>query len=108
MITIRIISALFILTGLIMMFTCFFLTRKNNNLPKKSLAGHNFCFLIPARYESSVIEGLLISIKNQSVEVNMSDVYVIVESLKDETVNICKKYNATVFLRKKLNLQRKG
>ena len=38
----------------------------------------------------------------------MSDVYVIVESLKDETVNICKKYNATVFLRKKLNLQRKG
>ncbi len=108
MITIRIISALFILTGLIMMFTCFFLTRKNNNLPKKSLAGHNFCFLIPARYESSVIEGLLISIKNQSVKVNMSDVYVIVESLKDETVNICKKYNATVFLRKKLNLQRKG
>ena len=58
--------------------------------------GHNFCFLVPARYESKVIEGLLISIKNQSVKVNMKDVYVIVESLKDETVNICKKYSASV------------
>ena len=38
----------------------------------------------------------------------MKDVYVIVESLKDETVNICKKYSASVILRKKLNLQRKG
>lgn len=38
----------------------------------------------------------------------MKDVYVIVESKEDETVNICKKYDATVILRKHLELQRKG
>ena len=104
----RILSLLLFIIGLLIMFILKFLSRKNNNWPKVKKGGHNFCFLVPARYESKVIEGLLISIKNQSVKVNMKDVYVIVESLKDETVNICKKYSASVILRKKLNLQRKG
>lgn len=105
---IRLFSLSLILIGLIIMFICFFITRKNDNKPIKKGGSHNFCFLIPARYESKVIEDLLISIKNQSVKINLKDVYVIVESLEDETVNICKKYNVTVILRKKLNLKRKG
>lgn len=104
----RILSLSLIIIGILIIFVLKFLSRKNNNWPKVKKGGHNFCFLVPARYESKVIEGLLISIKNQSVKVNMKDVYVIVESLKDETVNICKKYSASVILRKKLNLQRKG
>ena len=85
-----------------------FISRKNCNKPKKRKCTHNFCVLIPARYESRVIEGLLKSIKNQSYKINMKDVYVVVESIKDETVNICKKYNTSVFVRKDLDLKRKG
>ncbi len=108
MIVFRIISLIFIFIGLIMIFITKILSQKNNNVPSKKNSGHDFCFLIPARYESKVIEGLLVSIKNQTVKVDMKDVYVIVESREDETVNICKKYGATVVLRKHLNLQRKG
>ena len=92
MIIFRFISLILILIGFIIMVIANIMSRKNNNKPIKRKADHNFCFLVPARYESKVIEDLLISIKNQSVKVNMKDVYVIVESLKDETVNICKKY----------------
>lgn len=108
MIIFRIISLSLILVGSITVLITNFISRKNNNKPKKRKDGHDFCFLVPARYESKVIEGLLKSIKNQSVKVNMKDVYVIVESKEDETVNICKKYDATVILRKHLELQRKG
>lgn len=85
-----------------------FISRKNCNKPKKRKCTHNFCVLIPARYESKVIEGLLRSIKNQTYKINMKDVYVVVESLEDKTVNICKKYNTSVFVRKDLELKRKG
>lgn len=108
MIIFRIISLAFIFTGLVMLLITSVFSKKNNNKPRKRSDGHNFCFLVPARYEAKVIEGLLISIKKQTVKVNMKDVYVIVESANDPTVNICKKYNATVVIRKHLELQRKG
>lgn len=108
MIVFRIISLAFIFTGLVMLLITSVLSRKNNNKPSKRNSGHDFCFLVPARYEAKVIEGLLISIKKQTIKVNMKDVYVIVESKDDPTVNICKKYNATVVMRKHLELQRKG
>lgn len=108
MIVFRIISLAFMFTGLIMLLVTSILSRKNNNKPVKRNDGHNFCFLIPARYESKVIEKLLISIKKQTIKVNMKNVYVIVESKDDPTVNICKKNNATVVIRKHLELQRKG
>lgn len=108
MIVFRIISLAFIFTGLVMLLITSVLSRKNNNKPSKRNSGHDFCFLVPARYEAKVIEGLLISIKKQTIKVNMKDVYVIVESKDDPTVNICKKYNATVVIRKHLELQRKG
>ena len=59
---IRLFSLSLILIGLIIIFICFFITRKNDNKPEKKDGSHNFCFLIPARYESKVIEDLLIRI----------------------------------------------
>ncbi len=108
MLVFRIISFSFIFIGIITMIVCNFLTRKNNNKPKKKNKLHDFCFLVPARYESKVIEDLLFSIKKQTIKVNMKDVYVIVESKDDPTVNICNKYGAGVVIRKHLELQRKG
>lgn len=108
MIIFRFISLILILIGFIIMVITNIISRKNNNKPIKRKEDHNFCFLVPARYESKVIEGLLISLKKQTFKINMKDVYVIVESKKDETINICKKYNASVIIRKHLELQRKG
>jgi cellulose synthase/poly-beta-1,6-N-acetylglucosamine synthase-like glycosyltransferase len=108
MLMFRVISLTLIFIGALMAVLVTLIARKNNNKPKRRKDGHNFCVLIPARYESKVIEGLLKSIKNQTHKVKMTDVYVVVESEKDETVNICKKYNATVFIRKELHLKRKG
>lgn len=105
----EIIGIILIIIGLLMLGFSILMSKLNNNFPtakRKSL--DNFCILIPARYESSVIEDLLASIKNQSKSVNMKDVYVIVESIDDPTNEIAKKYNATVFVRKKLKLKSKG
>ncbi len=64
--------------------------------------------LVAARDESKVIAGLLESIQRQTVNVPPEDVYVIVETLDDPTVQICKRYHDTVILREDLNKQRKG
>lgn len=108
MLVFRLIAIALIFIGVIMVIISSFLVRRNNNKPVKTKNNHNFCILIPARYESCVIEDLLKSIKYQSYSINMKDVYVIVESKKDKTVSICKRYDATLVLRKNLRLQRKG
>lgn len=69
---------------------------------------NKIAFLIPARYESAVIGGLLESITQQTIPVRMQDVYVIVESLEDPTVAICQKFGASVILRSHPERQRKG
>ena len=103
------ISIVLIIIGLLILFTTSYLARQNNNFPKETRSElTNFCILIPARDESKVIEDLLKSIKNQTKPINMQDVYIIVESASDPTVNIAKTYGATIFIRKKLNLKRKG
>ena len=98
-----------IIIGLLMLFTTSFLARQNNNFPKiKRKKLENFCVLIPARDESKVIEDLLISIEKQTKKINMEDIYVIVEQTSDPTVEIAKKHHATIFIRKRLDLKRKG
>lgn len=104
----RMISLLFILLGILVAITNMIITKHNHNKPKKREDGHNFCILIPARYESGVIEALLTSIEDQSFKINMKDVYVIIESKEDKTYDICNKHRASIFIRKKLELQRKG
>lgn len=105
-------DCLLALTLLIDLFLFIFMhikAKKNHNYPKaKSSSNPKFAVLIPARDESRVIEGLLKSIDDQTYKIDMKDVYVIVESLEDKTVNISKKYGATVVLREHLDLKRKG
>ncbi len=108
MIIFRIISITSIVIGFIIAIINSIIAKKNNNKPRRKKVGHHFCILIPARDESKVIEGLLKSIKMQSFKVNMEDVYVIVESENDKTVEIAKSYKASVVIRKHLELQRKG
>ena len=103
------ISIILIIIGLLILFTTSFLSRFNHNFPKerrKELS--NFCILIPARDESKVIEDLLVSIKKQTKKIDMKDVYIIVENKDDPTVNIAQNYGATIFVRKRLDLKRKG
>ena len=98
------ICLIFIVVGIILLIFGNISIRKNKNDVVKNNDDYNFCVLIPARDESKVIEGLL---KSLTLSVNMQDVYVIVEDMSDKTVDICKKYNATVILRT-TKKQRKG
>lgn len=83
--------------------------KKNSNYPTPiKCKKPKFAFLLPARDESAVIGGLLESIANQTVKVDMKDVYVIIESMEDKTVEIAKSYGARVVLRQRLDLKRKG
>ena len=82
---------------------------RNNNIPKKSdTVTNKYCILIPARNESQVIEQLLISIEKQTKKINSKDVYIIVESKEDPTVEIVKKHNMNIIYRKDLTKKRKG
>ena len=97
---IDLICLIFILLGIFLLILGNIYIRKNYNpINKINLENHHFAVLIPARDESLVIEGLLKSLKKQTVKFNMEDVYVIVESINDKTVEICKKYKATAIIR---------
>ena len=70
---------------------------------------HKYAIVIPARYESRVIEELLISIKSQEYPANLLQTFVIVESLEDPTCNICGRYDdVEVFVRPNLEIKTKG
>lgn len=70
---------------------------------------HRYAILIPARYESKVISRLLDSLNKQDYPKELFDTYVIIESEKDPTFEICKKYdNVTAFVRPNLNVKSKG
>ena len=104
---ILIISLICILIGLVLLIIdAFFINDKEKKLRIRKYK--NFCILIPARDESKVINNIIDSIKKQTIKVNHSDIYVIVENELDETVNICKKNNINYFVRRKLNLKSKG
>lgn len=61
-----------------------------------------FACLIPARYESRVIKGILDSLDRQTYNKDFFDAYIIVESLEDETVKILENYRYKYVLRKDL------
>ena len=68
-----------------------------------------FAILIPARDESKVISNLLDSIKKQTFKIDSKDIYIIVESKNDKTVDIAKERNINIIYRKNLtNRRRKG
>lgn len=85
------------------------MVRQNKNYPvPRQKKDYKFAILIPARNESRVIEGLLRSIMLQTYKIDMNDVYVVVEDKKDKTVEITKRLGANIFVRKHLDLRRKG
>lgn len=108
MIVLKYFSLFFILLGIISYIYLEFVKRKNKLeiLPQKK--DPHFCVLIPARDESKVIEELLISLLNQTVNITCKDIYIIVETEDDKTIDIVKRYNMNYFVRKKLHLKTKG
>lgn len=58
--------------------------------------------LIPAREESEVIGGLFESLRRQSVKVRPENVFVIVETAEDPTVQLAREYGYDVIVRRKL------
>lgn len=68
-----------------------------------------FAVIIPARYESKVIDTNLNALYNANYPKEFLDIYVIVESMNDPTVELCKKYERVkIFLRTNLENEGKG
>ena len=86
-----IIGICFILLGLIYEIYKIYNLRFENKILTKQKPTNNFAIIIPARDESLVIELLLNSISEQSINVDFSDVYVVVENQQDPTIDLCKK-----------------
>ena len=70
------------------------ITPKKNQIEKEKERKKDpeIAILIPARNESLVIEDLLDSIEKQTSKINNKNVYIIVESEEDPTVEIVKKH----------------
>lgn len=66
-----------------------------------------FGILVPARYEHKVIQTLINSLEKQTYDKKLYDVWVIVESQDDPTVEIVKKYGFNYFVRDELTPERK-
>ena len=72
-------------------------------------ASTRFAIIIPARNESRVIEANLCSLQNSDYPAALFDTFVIVESMEDPTVEICKKYpNTHIHLRTNFDRPGKG
>lgn len=87
----------------------YILTFKKIKFKKEPKRKNNFCVIIPARNEGSVIENILKSLKKQTYDPDFFKVYVIVEDENDLSVNKCKQFNYNYFVRKDLkNKHTKG
>lgn len=75
--------------------------KKPKNFKETDKKG-KYAILVPARDESSVIEGLLKSLKNQTYDKDFFDVYVITETEEDLTNILTKKYGYNFFVRQDL------
>ncbi len=109
MIVVYIICSILVIISSVIFITNYLIERNNNNRPlKQEKKKPRFSILIPAKDESKVIRGLIDSIEKQTRKIPMNDIYVIVESTSDPTVNICKEYQCQYIVRKHLELKRKG
>lgn len=104
---IYLITGLLIIIGLIL-FIIDSLTKEEKIKLNKRKAPTAICFLLPARNESNVIEGLYKSIRNQTYNECDISIVTIVENSNDKTCKIAKKYDSKVIIRKKLWLKTKG
>ena len=104
----NLIGLIFIFSALILLIYSYLVMPRCYLKPKKFNNKGRYCILIPARDESKVINNLLLSITKQTTKINPKDIYIIVESIKDKTVDIAKQYNMNIILRENLSLKRKG
>ncbi len=104
LIVILIVGGVFFLPRLLFMF---YGLKKQKRLPDAPMT-NRFSILIPARNESKVIEGLLKSIKNQTYPQELLDVFVLVTSEDDPTVEISKRYGVKKVLVVPPDLNSKG
>lgn len=88
------------------LFMCLISSKRNRKLISYKNT-RKYAILIPARNESEVIEELLCSIENQTQRIEPKDVFVIVESKKDPTVNITSKHNMSIIIRKNIDGRRR-
>ena len=102
------IGLIFIISAFILLIYSYLVMPRCYLKPKKYNNKKRYCILIPARYESKVINNLLLSITKQTTKINPKDIHIIVESIKDKTVDIAKQYNMNIILRENLSLKRKG
>ena len=102
------IGLIFIISAFILLIYSYLVMPRCYLKPKKYNNKKRYCILIPARYESKVINNLLLIINKQTTKINPKDIYIIVESIKDKTVDIAKQYNMNIILRENLSLKRKG
>lgn len=102
------IGLIFIISAFILLIYSYLVMPRCYLKPKKYNNKKRYCILIPARYESKVINNLLLSITKQTTKINPKDIYIIVESIKDKTIDIAKQYNMNIILRENLSLKRKG
>lgn len=106
--------ALFIILCVGLVFAIGMLVHFLHGYCKKSPILHSdkkakFAIIIPARDESKVIEANLMYIKKSNYPMELVDIYLIVESPEDPTIEIAKKYkNTTIFFRKDLTKIGKG
>ena len=101
---------LFFLVITLVLELILFITRKDNTLKlnKNIKKEPRICVIIPARDEAKVIDGLLESITMQSYKIDNENVYIIVESDKDKSINIAKSKQMRYFVRKELDKKTKG
>src|SRR5574344_1194331 len=107
----KIILILSILTFLISIILLLvnYIFKNNNKLSLTPFFHHNyFSIVIPSRYESAVLENLLISIENQSLRVNSQDVYVILVKDDYKDIEIVNRHHCSIIFRTDLTKQRKG
>jgi cellulose synthase/poly-beta-1,6-N-acetylglucosamine synthase-like glycosyltransferase len=102
------ISNIIILVGIILFLLMFILPKSNNSKPLVSNNLNDYAILIPARNEANVLENLLISIEKQSFKIAANQVYVILESRTDSSVDIVNKHHMQVIYRTNPELKRKG
>ncbi len=102
--------ALFIFLTLSFYYILYFIEayRKPTKFEKGKIK-YKFAVLIPARNEDNVITNILNSLKNQTYDKDLFDVYVIIESKDDPTFNIVKKFKYNIIIRENLvNRRTKG
>lgn len=84
-------------------YLSYFFTARRKVAPVPASENYTkFGVIIAARNESKVIRGILESLKNQTYPKDHYDVWIIVEDIKDPTVEIAKEFGYNVFVRDRL------